>query len=193
LKPSSSIQEWNNIIHDFKEKWNFPNCLGAIDDKHITIQVQPTVVHCILIASCDANYFFTVVDIGAYGSLHDSRVFQDSVFGKTLKTNGLKHISSEKNIEGVEGKMPCVFVADEAFPLRQYIMRPFPGNKLRLAQRIFNYRLSRARRSIENTFGVLVARWRILKTIINAKVENVDNIVKACVCIILLRDMIFKL
>jgi hypothetical protein len=72
----------------------------------LQFKLQPTVVHCILIASCDANYFFTVVDIGAYGSLHDSRVFQDSVFGKTLKTNGLKHISSEKNIEGCCGVVP---------------------------------------------------------------------------------------
>jgi hypothetical protein len=193
LKPPASIQEWNKIIHDFKEKWNFPNCLGAINGKHITIQAPAhsgslyfnykKTYSIVLMASCDANYFFTVVDIGAYGSLHDSRVFQDSVFGKTLETNGLKHIPSEKNIEGVEGKMPYVFVADEAFPLWQYIMRPFPANKLRVAQRIFNYRLSRARRCIENTFGVLVARWRILKTIINAKVENVDNIVKACVCL----------
>lgn len=60
-------------------------------------------------------------------------------------------------------------------------MRPYPGKYLTDRQRIFNYRLSRARQIIENTFGILVARWRILKTTINAKVENIDNIVKAVV------------
>ena len=58
-------------------------------------------------------------------------------------------------------------------------MRPYPG-KLTKEQRIFNYRLSRARRTIENDFGILSARWRILYSPIRAKVENVENYVLAC-------------
>lgn len=58
-------------------------------------------------------------------------------------------------------------------------MRPYPGN-LDKEQRIFNYRLSRARRTIENAFGILSARWRIFYTPIRAKVENVENYVLAC-------------
>lgn len=63
-------------------------------------------------------------------------------------------------------------------------MRPFPRRDgLTLKQRVFNYRLSRARRVIENTFGILVVKWRILKRPINTSVKTAENIVKAAVCL----------
>lgn len=78
---------------------------------------------------------------------------------------------------------PYTLVADEAFPLKRYILRPYPGKHLDDFKRIFNYRLSRARRVIENTFGILVNRWRLLRQRINADVNNIDLFVKAIVCL----------
>ena len=57
-------------------------------------------------------------------------------------------------------------------------MRPYPGT-LTQYQRVHNYRLSRARRAIENSFGILVARWRVFLTAINALIENVEMYAKA--------------
>lgn len=57
-----------------------------------------------------------------------------------------------------------MFIGDEAFPLKTYLMRPIPGRSLdNQQQKVYNYRVSRARRTIENAFGILVARWRVLK------------------------------
>ena len=45
--------------------------------------------------------------------------------------------------------------------------------------KIFNYRLRRARRIIENVFGILVARFGIFKTHINMKLDNIQDVVMA--------------
>lgn len=74
-------------------------------------------------------------------------------------------------------------LGDEAFQLTDYLLRPYPGKGLNQERTIFNYRLSRARRTIENTFGILVSRWRILKRLIICTVEKSMKIVQAIVCL----------
>ena len=63
-------------------------------------------------------------------------------------------------------------------------MRPYAGssliNKLR---KTFNYRLSRARRVIEQDFGILVASWRVLQSPIDVTPEKVEKLVLACVAL----------
>lgn len=51
-------------------------------------------------------------------------------------------------------QVPYCIVADDAFPIKPYIMKPFPMHDMTMPQRIFNYRLSRSGRIIENVFGI---------------------------------------
>lgn len=174
----STEQEWNDIENDFKKKWNFPTCYGAMDGKHCVIR-KPAhtgsdyynykhTFSIILFALVDANYCFTYIDIGTNGRVNDATVFSKSSLYEAIEQN-LLNIPANS-----------VFVGDDAFPLRTNLMKPYPRSApLSLQQRIFNYRLSRARRISENAFGILVTRFRIFEKPIPVKVETTECIIKA--------------
>lgn len=66
---------------------------------------------------------------------------------------GLIPLPAERAPPNYNVALSYPFVGDEAFPLKPWLLRPFPGRDLNDKRRIFNYRLSRARRTIENAFG----------------------------------------
>jgi len=131
---------------------------------------------------CDARYCLTVIDIGAAGRESDGGVFARSTFGQMFIADELDMPHNGK-LPGTLEDMPFVCLADAAFPLRSNLMKPYGGKNLTMEQMIFNYRLSRARRVIENTFGILAARWRILRRQINAEPSRVETFMKA-ICVL---------
>lgn len=219
---------WKTIAEEFGSFWNFPLCVGAIDGKHITIRAPANsgsdffnykhTHSMVLLAVVDARYCFSMISVGSYGRESDSGIFSRSVFGQQLN-DGTLGIPPPTELPRTTKTSPYVFVGDEAFPLKENLMRPFPGKfitnhnyffyhacsyhyvhtsrlvifmqiilcfallgtGLDLRRRVFNYRLSRARRIAENAFGILRARWRILARPIDCKPENVNHIVKASV------------
>ena len=68
---------------------------------------------------------------------------------------------------------PYFLLGDEIFPLKDWLMRPFPGAGATEEEKIYNYHHSRACRCIENAFGILSQRWRIFLKPIKASVKNV--------------------
>ena len=73
-------------------------------------------------------------------------------------------------------------LGDEIFRLKAWLLRPYSGN-LTDSQKVFNYRLSKSRRTIENTFGILASRWRIFRHPIKAKVENAQRYSLTAICL----------
>ncbi|CAL1681009.1 unnamed protein product [Lasius platythorax] len=186
-------EQWIKIIEGFYREWNFLNCCEAVDGKHIQIQAPPNsgslfynykkTFSIVLMAACDSNYKFTLVDCGSYGSSNDAGVFSRSNFGEALVNGNLHLPRDESNLPGSDKKTSCFFVADEAFHLSTNMMRPYSGRNLETKKRIFNYRLSRARRVIENSFGILVSQWRIFRKPICMHPKTVDTIIMTTICL----------
>lgn len=179
-------EEWLNIVKDFELMWNFPHCLGAIDGKHINIRAPNNSgstyfnykgVHSIvLMAVVDANYNFMYCDVGCQGRISDGGVFGNTI----LNSMNVRGIPRENALPGRSCLTPYVFIGDNAFPMSENLMKPFlelgrKGSKVR----IFNYRLSRARRMVESTFGILSAVFRCLRRPFHLQPKNVENIVLA--------------
>ncbi|XP_071652757.1 uncharacterized protein [Temnothorax longispinosus] len=192
--PILNSEEWKKKSEEFLLKWQFPNCIGALDGRHMEIQAPPCTgsefynykkyFSIVLMALCDANYKFTWVDIGQFGSISDGGVWSKTNFAADLENNAAD-LPEPTPLPGRDIPFPYIIVADEAFPLKPYLMRPYPKkvNRLTNEERIFNYRLSRARLCIENAFGILTSRWRILHRRISCSVQNAEKICKALVCL----------
>jgi hypothetical protein len=77
--------------------------------------------------------------------------------------------------------VPWFFVGDAAFALAPWMQKPYPHRGQTRPERLYNYRLSWARRIVENGFGILVGRWRCLTTTLGQEPDNVVKITSACV------------
>lgn len=133
----------------------------------------------VLMAICDGNYKFIYVDAGCNGRISDGGVFNKSSFANALERGSL-HLPQPRPLPGKNTNVPFVIVADDAFALRVNMMKPYSGRQLSASNRIFNYRLSRARRCIENAFGVMSARFRIMLSPILLDAAKTRKVTLAC-------------
>lgn len=192
--PKPSRQLWLKTASRYWELWNLPNCCGSIDGKHIRIKAPPKsgsayfnykgYFSIVLLAVADADGLLLSVDIGEYGRNSDGRAFKESAFGKAVVSDQLD-LPEPKPLPGENdnASFPYYFVADEAFPLSDRVMKPYPRRQLTNDKRIFNYRLSRGRRSIECAFGLLTSKFRVLETPICCNIDKIDSIIQA-ICVL---------
>lgn len=138
----------------------------------------------VLMALVDADYNFLYVDVGAEGRMSDGGLWKECDLHKSIKDGSL-NVPRNKPWPMAEGRgsHPHTIVADDAFAMTTYLLKPYCSRNLTHTQRIFNYRLSRARRVVENTFGIMSCRFRLLHTCIHRKPEKVVTIVMAIVAL----------
>ena len=139
-----------------------PHIIGAIDGTHVTIKAprenkadyfdRKKNYSLVLQAIVNADKLFIDVFCGEPGSLHDSRVLRRSNIYQHIIDNELSVFPHNTFIIG-----------DSAYPLTNWLIPPFKENgALSGLQKKFNFIHSSTRMVVENTFGLLKARFRRL-------------------------------
>lgn len=181
-------EKWISIADRYYTLWNIPNCLGSLDGKHFRIKCLPGTgstfynykgyFSIVLMACVDADGLFTTIDVGDVGRNSDGAVFRTSSLGLSLQLR-LLDLPQPRPLPSTNDDFPYFFVADEAFPLKNYLMRPYSKRTLDNRKRVFNYRLSRGRKSVECAFGMLVSKFRLFEGPICCKEETINSVIKA--------------
>ena len=88
LQVLTAEREWVDIANEYEELWNFYNCVGAIDSKHVNMKCPVNLgsyffhykgsFSIVLLALLDADYEFRYIDVGCNGRISDGCVFRNS-------------------------------------------------------------------------------------------------------------------
>lgn len=191
--PEPTTEIWKTSEEGFKNLWQFPNCIGSIDGKHVTIKCPDKTgsnywcylnkFSIVLLAIVGPDYKFLSVDIGGFGKNSDGGIFEASNMGKRFETQ-MMNVPEPKNLPGQNEPSPHVIIGDEAFALKPYLLRPFPYRQSRsdISKEKYNFRLCRARRVVENAFGILSQKWRLFYRPMETKVDTSILVVQtACI------------
>ena len=87
----------------------------------------------------------------------DGGIFGESTLRRAIE-NGTLGLPDPDPLPNDNEPVHYFFIGDDAFPMRRWLMKGFPQRNIDMQRRIYNYRLSRARRVVENAFGILAHR-----------------------------------
>ena len=141
LRMPRTENEWLDLADKTYDRWQFPNCIGSIDGKHVQIRKPDdsgSLFHnykgffsIVLMALCDYDYRFIYVDVGCQGKISDGGVFRHTDLYALLEKKEIRlpkprllPPSNNDLFETENIATPFVFTADDAFSLREYCMKP---------------------------------------------------------------------
>ncbi|XP_072320000.1 uncharacterized protein [Eucyclogobius newberryi] len=190
FKCPDTAEEWQEVARGFQSERDFPNCVGALDGRHLNVCAPPETsessspkqeASVSLMALVDSKHKFQFVDVACNGRICNSAEFDGCVLVDALETR-LARLPGPARLPGSERLAPHCVVADKAFPLKDYLMKPFLNRKPSTEQQIFNHRISHASKASADAFNVLTNRFCILQNTFNlhSSAVKLEDIVMAC-------------
>ncbi|XP_050314091.1 putative nuclease HARBI1 [Anthonomus grandis grandis] len=138
VMPQPTEEMFKTISTKFRSLWDFPNCVGAIDGKHIRIKAPKNsgstffnykdFHSVVMLALVDADNKFVAVDIGSYGREGDAGIYLKSRVGKKILKKEF-NIPPPQQLPGMNMLVPHVILGDEAFALHEHLIKPYPRNQ----------------------------------------------------------------
>lgn len=143
--------EWKQVASDFKNLWNFDDCLRAMVGKYIAITKPPKSgsFYCnyketfsiVQFGIVNANYEFIYIHSGTNGRVSDGGILRKTDFFRLLENNELQ-IPTHQRPPLINYDLPYIFISNKVFPLIKNLMKPYSKHCAGHDKHIFNYRLS---------------------------------------------------
>ena len=185
LKCPTTPDECKEVEREFRIRWNVPHALGALDGKKP--KNTGAIYHnykgffsIVMLALVDGQYKVRWADAGTDGSCSDGQIFNASQLKRRIE-DGRIGFPDPATITQGGPDVPYFILEDDAFTLKTWLMKPYGRRMLTREERIANYRISRGRRVVENSFGILVSRFRVMRTTIELPPATVREVVFTCV------------
>ena len=184
------------VTSAFQAKQGLPNCMGAIDGTHVYISAPPNSIvaadhrnrnksfSILLQGVVDTKCYFTSMNTGPPGSLHDSAHFKSSELYRKVEEGVMGGFHDDPLTWPSALPFPPYIVADRGYPLLSWCMTPFKmgpmGTALTNEEVWFNRKHSSTRMCVERAFGILKARFKEIGGKSSLKLDFLPTVVHAC-------------
>ena len=185
------------ITSAFQSKQWFPNCIGAIDGSHIYVAAPSNTIvaanhrnrnksfFILLQGVVDSKCYFTSINTGPPGSLHDIAHFKSTELYRKVEEGTMSGFHDDPLTWKTGLPFPPYIVADRGYPLLSWCITPFKmgpmGRPLSKEEAWFNRKYSSTRMSVERGFGILKARFKEVGTKSSRKL---DFYLRLCIVIV---------
>ena len=180
----------------FQAKQWMPNCIGAIDGTHVYIAAPPNSIvaadhrnrnksfSILLQGVVDSKCYFTSVNTGPPGSLHDSAHFKSTELYRKVELGVMGGFHDDPMTLPAGLPFPPYIVADRGYPLLSWCITPYKmgpmGMPITNKENWFNRKHSSTRMSVERSFGILKARFKEIGGKSSLKLEFLPTVVHTC-------------